>query len=298
MLPLLVAFLMFAPDQHYDLGGPCANVQGPGSFAEILAAKKSGDWNRIIESQKTFVRERCDIQYRWEELAQTLLDAHREPDAVKVLEEMDARGFEVNPALIDQTHPQLSKFMATASFRASPTGKKVEALKASSEKRRAHARELLTALGQRPPENNVAKNTCPFECCTYREWTVEKDTDLVAAPGSTEVVGKARKGTRVKGLTGDVHLTPEPVYVVSATGGIPKDTVAFILDREGEGYGHVWTRGKVVSVFVGVAKYCFRPSESCWAEEIEPDVARKKPVWWVKVRLANGVVGWTDHTAP
>jgi hypothetical protein len=295
MLPVLLSLLMFAADQHYDLGGPCATVQGPGSFSELLAAKKSLDWNRIIELQRQYVREACAIQYRWEELAQTFIDAHRESDAVNVLEEMDARGFDVNPALIEPTHPQLSKFMGTPIFRASAIGKKVEALKAASDKRRARARELLTALPQRPPESYVAKKACPFECCTFREWTVEKDTELVVAPGSTEVIGKAKKGTRVKGLTGEVHLTPEPVYVISEIGGIPKGTVAFILDREGEGYSHVWTRGKVVSVPVEVAKYCFRPSESCWAEEIEPDIARKKPVWWVKVRLANGVIGWTDH---
>jgi hypothetical protein len=294
MVPLLLT-LMFAADQSYDLGGPCSPVQGPGAFAQMLAAKKSGDWNRIIDLQKQSVREGCGIQYRWEELAQVLIDAHREAEAVKVMEEMDERGFEVNPSLIERTHPDLVKFMTRPVFRTSPIGKKVEALKAASERRRARARGLLEALTQRPPENYIAKNACPFECCTFREWTVEQDTDLVAAPGSTQMVGKARKGSQVKGLTGEVHLTPEPVYVVWPGAGIPQDTIAFVLDNQGEGFANVWTRGKIVSVFVGVAKYCFHPSESCWGEEIAPEATRRKPVWWVKVRLANGVVGWTDH---
>ena len=295
MVHLLLVLLVFTAEQYYDLGGPCAPVQGPGVFAQLLAARKSGDWNRIIELQKQSVREGCRIQYRWEELALTLIDAHREPDAVKVLEEMDTRGFEVNPSAIERSHPELVKFMDRPVFRSSPIGKKVEALKAASEKRRARARELLNGLTQRPPENYVAKNACPFECCTYREWTVGKDTDLVAAPGSTQVVGQARKGSRVKGLTGEVHLTPEPVYVLREGSGVPKDSIAFVLDNQGEGYANVWTRGNVVSVFVGVAKYCFHPSESCWGETITPETPRKKPVWWVKVRLPNGVIGWTDH---
>lgn len=112
------------------------------------------------------------------------------------------------------------------------------------------------------------------------------------ASGSTRVVRRARKGARVVGLTGDVHLKPEPVIVL-LNDDLPKDSIAFVLDYEGEGYGHVYTRGKVVSVFVGVADYCFHVSESCWGESLLSSREKKDPVWWVKVRLPNGITGWT-----
>ena len=30
----------------------------------------------------------------------------------------------------------------------------------------------------RPPRNYEDRGACPFECCTYREWSVEEDTVL------------------------------------------------------------------------------------------------------------------------
>jgi hypothetical protein len=97
------------------------------------------------------------------------------------------------------------------------------------------------------------------------------------------------------GLTGEVHLKPEPVLVLTA-GDLPKDSIAFVLDYVGEGYGNVYSHGKVVQTFLGYAKYCFQPSQSCWGETLLPPQERKKPVWWVKLRLPNGVVGWSDKT--
>ncbi|QNI30726.1 hypothetical protein H7849_16525 [Alloacidobacterium dinghuense] len=159
---------------------------------------------------------------------------------------------------------------------------------------------------EKPPDNYVAKGTCPFECCRYGNWTVLEDTDLVASPGSSRVVGRAMKGSRAFGLTGEVHLRPEPVVVLTAPESdgvltadeLPKNSIAFILDYVGEGYSHVYTRGKVVEVetHLSYAKYCFHPSESCWGETLWPSNERKEQIWWVKVRLPNGIVGWTDKT--
>ena len=120
-----------------------------------------------------------------------------------------------------------------------------------------------------------------------------EDTELVAAPGSKRIVGKANKGGRAVGLTGEVHLKPEPVVVLT-DGDLPKGSIAFVLDYGGEGYGHVYTKGKIVDTFLGVADYCFRTSESCWGEFLFPTAKRNAQVWWVKVRLSNGVIGWTD----
>lgn len=285
----------WAADGHYDLGGPCQDVRGPGQFSEIRQARNSGDWSRVIELEKASVRAMCGNAYRWFELADALLDAHRPAEALAVLQEMDSRGFDVNPALIGGMHPGVEAFVKTPAFRTSPLGLKIGQLMKASDERRARYREELKKLSpdQKPPDDYVSKGACPFECCRYGNWSVLEDTELVAEPGSRRVVGKAAKGTRVVGLTGEVHLKPEPVVVLK-DGELPKDSIAFVLDNLGEGYARVYTRGKIVEVFVGVADYCLRVSDGCWGEQLLPPNERKEPVWWVKVRLPNGVIGWTD----
>jgi hypothetical protein len=260
-------------------------------------AEKAGAWDRAVALRKEEVRSGCSNQYRWFELVNTLIEALRTPKATRVLQEMDLRDFEVNPALPDEEFPRISKFMGSREFEASPLGLKVKRLEAISDERRIKFQEALNAMpsSEKPPENYIAKGVCPFECCRYGDWTVSEDTDLVANPGSRRVVGRAQKGTRVAGLTGEVHLGAEPVVVI-LDGDLPKNTIAFVLDSAGEGYGHVYSRGKVVETFLGYARYCFRPSQSCWGETLLPSKARKEPVWWVKIRLANGVAGWTTKT--
>jgi hypothetical protein len=185
--------------------------------------------------------------------------------------------------------------MGSPPFKTSTVGIKIERLKAVSDERRARFRKALNALpaSRRPPENYIAKGACPFECCRYGDWTVLEDTDLFAAPGASRLVGRAQKETRVWAVTGEVHLKPEPVVVLMA-GDLPKNTIAFVLDYGGEGSGEVYTQGKVVSVLLGYAEYCFRVSSTCWGETLLPSDARKEQVWWVKVRLSDGAVGWTD----
>jgi pentatricopeptide repeat protein len=259
-----------------------------------MKAKNAGDWSRVVELERTSVRGMCSNQFRWYELISALLQAHRDKEALAVFEEMRARGFDLNPSLPDLTQPDVREFMDSAAFRASPVGIEIARLKRLSDARRARFREALANLppAQRPPDHYVARDVCPFECCHYGEWTASEDTNLFDAPGSSRVVAKVAKGTRVAALTGEVHLTPEPVVVLG--GELPKDTIAFILDYQGEGYSHVYSRGRILSLFSGVADYCLRVSDACWGERLAPEVHGPEPVWWVKVRLANGTIGWTD----
>jgi len=106
-------------------------------------------------------------------------------------------------------------------------------------------------------------------------------------------VGRAKKGTRVRGMTGEVHLQPRPV-VLLRDGPFPKGSIAFLLDYEGEGYGHVWSRGSIASVFLGVREYCFQVSDACWGEPLFPG-KNEEAVWWVKIRLPDGTIGWSNR---
>ncbi len=280
---------------QYDLGGACEKHSAWNGWKEIRDAEKSGDWDRVVALEKQAVRAGCDIEYRWFQLVNALLEAHQQTEASRALQEMDTRGFEVNPFLLGSDLREVEMFMQERVFKASPLGAKIKRLETISNARRSRFQEALNALpeGQRPPEQYIAEGVCPFECCRYGDWTVLDDTDLIAAPGTERVLGKAKKGTRVFAITGEVHLRPEPVEVLD-DGELPKNTIAFVLDSEGEGYGHVYTRGKVISVSLEYAEYCFHPSPSCWGETLSPPSQRRQQVWWVKIRLANGLVGWTD----
>ena len=282
----------------------------PGTLLQIRQARNErartgGSWDRIVELEKLNVRQGCEIEYRWLELTDTLIEAGRLQEALKALEEADARGFDLNPALIEQK--TVTEFMNAPMFKKSALGVRFERLKRRSDARRARYREILNTMppAERPPENYVATGACPFECCRFGDWTVLKATDVVAQPGSARVVGTAEKGTHVVAVTGEVHLRPEPVVVLKRSdalnrsdafrnGELPEGSIAFILDPEGEGIGHVYTRGRIVSVFLGYADYCFRVSESCWGETLFPAKDRPPQVWWVKIQLANGIAGWTD----
>lgn len=294
--------------ERYDLGGPCKDQPSMRWLKEIQDAERAGEWDRAVVLEKEAVRDGCNIPYRWYGLVNALLSAHRSAEASSVLQEMDARGFDLNLAVLGEYFPEIVKFMESKEFGASTLRLKIKRLENISDERRVRFQEALSRMpaSERPPDNYIAKGDCPFECCRYGNWTVLEDTDLVSGPGSSRVVSRAMKGSRAFGLTGEVHLRPEPVVVLTApepvvvlaADELPKNSIAFILDYVGEGYGHVYTQGKVVVVqtHLSYAKYCYRPSESCWGETLWPSKERKEQIWLVKVRLPNGIVGWTDKT--
>jgi len=278
-----------------EIGGACEiNLFWSGG-KQVGEAEKSHDWERLIALRKQEVRAGCGIAYRWYELVDTLLQAGRPEEASRVLQRMDARGFEVSPCREAKYFARVESFLKTPLFEASPLGQKLRKLEAISNKRRREfGRELKRLpVNKRPPEHYIAKNACPFECCRFGDWTVLANTRLVAKPGSDRVVGTALKGSRVTALTGEVHLTPEPVGVL-INGHFPKDSIVFVLDNLGEGYANVYTNGKIVEAEESYAEYCFRPSEACWGETILPRVP--VAIWWVKIRLPNGVVGWSSQS--
>jgi hypothetical protein len=293
-LAVLVATVLPAQDVAV-LGGPCQTNRA--AVFDTWKAKKDRDWPRAVELERAAVRAGCDIAYRWEELADLLVQANRRAEAVQALEEMDKRGFEVNPSFIEGGRPKLAAFMATPMFRRSGIGIKVERLRRISDARRAKFAERLAKMPpeSKPAEQYIARPACPGEYCWFGKWTVSADTELVAAPGSKEVVGRAQKGARVTAITGEMHLRPEPVGVLVDVGPLRRNSIVFVLDYLYEGTGHVWTAGKVAEVDFRYATYCFQPSADCWGEKILPSEEFKN-TWWVKIRLPGGVVGWTDKT--
>ena len=134
------------------------------------------------------------------------------------------------------------------------------------------------AASDKPPDPFVDAGACPFECCTYRQWTVHDSLNLLDRPNGTRVIGFARRGETVQGLTGEVISTPVAVKAdreIPDTPIKPGDTF-YVLHYEGEGDWKIWFRGETTSV-----------------DQSFVDVPRPKAEWWVKVKKRDGVVGWT-----
>jgi hypothetical protein len=167
------------------------------------------------------------------------------------------------------------------------------------------AAEAPSTSGPDVPYENVG--ACPFECCTYRMWTVAADTDILADRKDAALVAfRVRRGTRVRGVTGVVVTTkPGRARVqLSTTLGTdarrvrvkPGDPV-FVLHYLGEGYWKLWVQGRVVEdglqdEMSGCVNDAQEPV-TCAVRLIE----KPQTVWWVKVR-SRGREGWTrqvDH---
>jgi hypothetical protein len=145
-----------------------------------------------------------------------------------------------------------------------------------------HARSAQTsdtATKEAPPAVYVDKGACPFECCTYREWTVQKPTTVFDQPNG-HVVAHLSQSERVTALTGEVISKP---IAAKANDDIPdtpikKGDTFYILDYYGEGGWGVWFHGKKLTI-----------DEIYLTENPRP---RFQFHWWAKIRDSRGKIGW------
>ncbi len=129
-------------------------------------------------------------------------------------------------------------------------------------------------------------------------------------------MGTATAGDTVRAETGHVCTRPIPVIVVAATRldaysyndrkTYLRDLRAgerfYLLTYEGEGFNIAWLDGKRLSVSIVPMhdlsihrfKSCDTPSEACWWS-IPLDRRERESEWWVRIRLPDGTVGWTDR---
>lgn len=148
----------------------------------------------------------------------------------------------------------------------------------------------------RPPVNYADYGACPFECCTYRRWSVVKDTVLYKE--RSEKSGEAfhvRKGEHVTGLTGVViTLKPGKASVRKATTigtgkrrtQVKPGDVLYLLHYEGEGIYKIWFRGGIYENEVSSAADVNGKIQLL----NEPD-----NVWWVKVKNSRNQIGWSKQ---
>jgi len=138
-------------------------------------------------------------------------------------------------------------------------------------------------------------NACPFECCTYGDWTPTGDVPLRARPSQGEVV--ARVIPPAETFTADsgfVRITGVSLVAVTdsvAPEGPPQPTLVpgdtlVVLDYVGEGYWRVWDGERV------------RELSGFWGAEVFPvrgellGGERYAREWWVHATTRAGERGW------
>jgi len=150
------------------------------------------------------------------------------------------------------------------------------------------------AAAEAPPY--VAKGACPFECCTYGVWPVKADVEVHAEPDAgAPVVARLSSGTRVRVVTGEVHVVPGLARAIakphSSAAGLDPQRPIEILDYVGEGYSRVRQGGRVSQVKIARSKRRCVESPNrryCWAEVVREPVSS----WWVRVALPGSRTGW------
>ena len=150
-----------------------------------------------------------------------------------------------------------------------------------------------------------AEGACPFQCCTYREWTVAWDTDVHAERrDDSPVAFHATIRDTVTALTGVVTTTKVGRATASrrVTIGSKRISVAagepiYLLRSVGSEWT-VWVNGVTdVQYIPGGQGYCTgdkQSSDECALTVVE----QPETVWWAKIRDALGREGWTreiDH---
>jgi hypothetical protein len=154
-----------------------------------------------------------------------------------------------------------------------------------------------------PPDVLVREGACPFECCTYGEWTSTSAIPLFAAERDrSQVVDTIPAGATFTALTGNVHVVGLQLVILtdtlriwtSAVDGntspsgerefLPSDTLV-VLDHVGEGFYNIWHDGEV------------RQVEWFWWERQDGSsparvVGDQETEWWVRAETGDGAVGW------
>jgi hypothetical protein len=139
---------------------------------------------------------------------------------------------------------------------------------------------------------------CPFECCTYQQWTATKETVLLRnLSDGSPVLFRVKKGEKVEGVTGIVITTKAGIGKAAQNTNleyydkkknemrnvsIKKGESFLILTYLGEGIYKVWYKGRMLQ---GSLDYPH-------LKKISDPIS----VWWVKIKNRKGQIGWTKMT--
>lgn len=150
------------------------------------------------------------------------------------------------------------------------------------------AREAGPAGARAAGPPKVLRGVCPFECCTYREWTAAEGAVAYRAERDTGAAAfTLAAGERFTAHDGNVHVDRAGLAVVTDTaelrrgmgrtyGLAPGDTLA-VLAPAGEGHMWMWNGRETFT------------ADPMYGGRIVREV---KWDWWVRVTNAAGQTGW------
>ncbi len=147
------------------------------------------------------------------------------------------------------------------------------------------------------PDIYIDKGACPFECCTYRDWTVNVNTILYKfSDEASPKIGVVKKGEVVQGLTGEVRTKGRKFLVHSTQGEFSPGDIIWVYTYLGEGFFKVWHNGGFFEMGLGFSPYggsmgkrC-EIGDYCWGE-LEQELSS---TWWVKIKSKSGLEGWSN----
>lgn len=155
-----------------------------------------------------------------------------------------------------------------------------------------------TIAQKHPPRLYIDKGACPGECCTYRQWKTDITTTLFSRPDANSGrVGIARAGSKVKAITGEVHTIAGRFITKKRHGRYRPGDVLWVYTYRGEGLFKVWFQGRMreeqleFSPWGGSSGTRCEQSGTCWGELDR----QLEFTWWIKIRTADGVTGWTNQ---
>jgi len=156
-----------------------------------------------------------------------------------------------------------------------------------------------------PPLPFDEEGACPFQCCTYREWSVEYPTDIHAdRRDDSPVAFHVNAGDTVNATTGVVTTTKaghasasRDVRVGANHVPVPAGQPIYLIRNVGGGDWKTWVSGVIDRQYIPGQGYCTadkQATDECAIKVLDQPVN----VWWVKVQNARGDIGWTrevDH---
>jgi hypothetical protein len=139
---------------------------------------------------------------------------------------------------------------------------------------------------------------CPFEGCSYRQWTSRKSVvSYDTWKKDRRPIAEISKGDVVTGVTGVViTFTPGVIRVDRdlADGNLRRGDTILTYAYRGEGYSAVWFKGTYYSEFdISFTKW--PDGQGCGGSHCAATyVNLGKKVWWAEVKLKSGRMAWVD----
>lgn len=153
------------------------------------------------------------------------------------------------------------------------------------------------SIAQQRPEVYVERPACPFECCTYREWSARRPTPVYASPARAgKRIRTLAKGEHVEATTGFVRTHAGRFLVTSDKGPYRAGETIWVYTYHGEGTFLVWYKGKMYDEDLGFSPYggssgTRGEAGGTWGHL----TTEHKSEWWIQLRLHDGRTGWTNR---